>query len=251
MAIDEALSSSVHLAPETGFLRFYKWQPATLSFGYNQRIEKIINVSLLPDYNISAVKRVTGGKMVFHDDELTFSMGFHIPSIEHKLPSRYKFIDVFLCIMEPLLQGLRQLDMSVRFADSHEMNRKSHNRIHCYAAAAGHSVFVNGKKMIGAAGVIKNDCISIHGSIPITISEPPTELFLNNENPNKELEIATLSDFLSENEIKTIPNHVCESFREFFSVPLENDKLTTNENTMVTQLVREKYSDLNWKRNKT
>ena len=251
MAVDEALLISTQKLKNTAYLRFYKWQPATLSFGYNQRIERIIDPEMCNRLNISVVRRMTGGKMVFHNDELTFSICFYIPSIKEKLPEKYKFLDVFMKVMQPLVNGLNNLGLPAKFSNAHELNKTSHNRVHCYAVAAGHSVFVKGKKLIGAAGVIKNNCISVHGSIPINFSYPPQELFLNNVNPNQELAIASLSDFLAEKSILEIPEFVKNSFSNFFNVPVVTSILDDSEKKLIQKLIKDKYSRIDWKREKT
>ena len=68
MAIDEALLTS-----KLPVLRFYRWKPATVSIGYFQSMKNEINLEKCKKLNIGFVRRLTGGKAVFHDQELTYS----------------------------------------------------------------------------------------------------------------------------------------------------------------------------------
>jgi lipoate-protein ligase A len=67
MAADEALLEQVI---ETGrpALRFYNWEPATLSLGYFQSFAE-----RLP--GLPVVRRMTGGGAIVHDRELTYALG--------------------------------------------------------------------------------------------------------------------------------------------------------------------------------
>ena len=70
MAIDEAIL----LCSEEPVLRVYQWNPLSISVGYNQNVAQEINVPECKKNNIDIVRRITGGKAVFHDDELTYSL---------------------------------------------------------------------------------------------------------------------------------------------------------------------------------
>ena len=95
MAIDEALLRH----SKTPILRFYQWDPKAVSIGYNQDIKEV-NVNYCKKNKIEIVRRITGGKAVFHDNELTYS--FIVPERANLLPKditkSYKIIAVALII---------------------------------------------------------------------------------------------------------------------------------------------------------
>jgi lipoate-protein ligase A len=66
MAIDEALLESA-AAPS---IRFYRWESPALSFGYFGRFADVANKACERDL----VRRWTGGGIVFHGDDLTYSV---------------------------------------------------------------------------------------------------------------------------------------------------------------------------------
>src|SRR6266446_3933706 len=64
MAIDEALLETV--ARPT--IRFYKWNHPALSFGYFGKFDDVAN------HERDIVRRWTGGGIVFHGEDLTYSI---------------------------------------------------------------------------------------------------------------------------------------------------------------------------------
>ncbi len=74
MALDEALLDwhSEGKIPPT--IRFYGWNPPTLSIGYFQKVEKEIDLEAVKRHGLGFVRRPTGGRGVLHDKELTYSV---------------------------------------------------------------------------------------------------------------------------------------------------------------------------------
>lgn len=71
MAVDEALAESVGQGgPAT--LRFYGWNPATLSIGYFQSIAD--RVQHPASASCPLVRRASGGGAILHDRELTYAL---------------------------------------------------------------------------------------------------------------------------------------------------------------------------------
>ncbi len=66
MAIDEALLESARVPS----VRFYRWQSPALSFGYFGRFADVADYADERDL----VRRWTGGGIVFHGEDLTYSI---------------------------------------------------------------------------------------------------------------------------------------------------------------------------------
>ena len=73
MAIDDYLFQSLSSDHQT-FLRFYRWERPTVSLGYSQDIRKVVDVNYCRKQGIDIVRRMTGGKLVLHHKEVTYSL---------------------------------------------------------------------------------------------------------------------------------------------------------------------------------
>ena len=74
MALDESL---VSLRPEEITLRFYRWTPGpAVTFGYAQAYKDVCRLAAARGITQYIVRRPTGGGVVFHEDDLTFSLIF-------------------------------------------------------------------------------------------------------------------------------------------------------------------------------
>lgn len=77
MARDEALMLGVGRGESPPTIRFYQWNPPTISLGYFQRYadyEKLPS----PAGELAVVRRLTGGGAILHDQELTYSMALPV-----------------------------------------------------------------------------------------------------------------------------------------------------------------------------
>ena len=74
MAVDEALFNARGRDPGLMTLRIYSWNPPAVSLGYGQEVEGEIDPGQCDRYGIELVRRITGGRAVLHDQELTYSL---------------------------------------------------------------------------------------------------------------------------------------------------------------------------------
>jgi lipoate-protein ligase A len=247
MAVDETLSQGLAQRPGSykSFIRFYKWQPATLSFGYNQPVAKLVKISAVKEAGYGIVKRSSGGKMVFHNNEWTFSLGFLLEDL--KKEKNTTFLQMFTNALEPLLKGLKKVGIPARFSDNKEIKRGVSRAVHCYAAAAGHSIFAGEQKLIGAAGIVRNGVMSIHGSIPIEVSFPDAEIFYGTKKIDAGVNMTSLSNFIDDKEIKALPDIIAGEYEKFSRDKVIKSKLSAEEIAIVEKLVKQKYSLVDWK----
>jgi len=244
MAIDEALMLGLANSDFFGFLRFYKWDPPTLSFGYNQNIERLIVFENLNGTGL--VRRMSGGKMVFHNEEWTFSLGLQQALLKSETGST-TFLQMFQRAVSPIVQALVAAGIPARFSDLREMKSSSQNNVHCYAAATGHSIFAGDKKLIGAAGIAKDGNFIIHGSIPIKVSFPPWNIFAGSTKIEAGVSMTCLSEFLTDEMIEKIPYLIGDFFSKEFNCGLIKSELSAEEKTKVEFIETHKYADLSWK----
>ncbi len=246
MALDESLAWHLARQHQCGYIRFYRWEPPALSFGYNQRIERLVSIEAIKNSGIGIVRRMSGGKMVFHADEHTFSLGLTAEFIRTAIGNSATFLEMFKFAVEPMVTALIGQGVPARFSSAREMSAGKGNHLHCYAAAAGHSIFAGQHKLIGAAGVFRDECLIIHGSIPISISKPPDHLFNCEHRSSLDVDMASLSDFLTPEAITRLPVAIAQIYAASFSCQIQNSLPDHEEITMAAKLALEKYANLNW-----
>ncbi|HEX5565248.1 MAG TPA: octanoyltransferase, partial [Sporosarcina sp.] len=112
MALDEALLEW-HSRGEIGpVLRFYEWEPATLSIGYFQSVEKEIDMDAVEKHGLGFVRRPTGGRGVLHEHELTYSV-----IVTEEYPGMPETVtEAYRVISGGLLEGFRNLGLHAEFS---------------------------------------------------------------------------------------------------------------------------------------
>ena len=92
MAIDHAIYESVANEREKPTIRFYKWLPSSVSLGAYQN-PKEINLNACKMHNVGIVRRMTGGRAVFHDEvDFTYSIIAPIRIFGYSIENAYKQI---------------------------------------------------------------------------------------------------------------------------------------------------------------
>jgi lipoate-protein ligase A len=157
MAIDHNLSENF-LKFNKPILRFFAWKKPTLSIGFHQK-EENFDLNHLASLDYDFVRRPTGGRAIFHDEELTYSIIFPKTMPKEDL---YKKIHVaFNNGFEKL--GLK-LDLERKNSDLAKFY-KTKESLSCFSASAKYETAHNGKKFIGSAQRIYDHAILQHGSI--------------------------------------------------------------------------------------
>src|SRR4051812_14673902 len=74
MAVDEALLRCFDPVRSLPVLRIYGWNPPALSLGRYQDAAAALHLSLCAHDGVPVVRRMTGGGIIFHALELTYSI---------------------------------------------------------------------------------------------------------------------------------------------------------------------------------
>ena len=249
MAIDEAIAKAVGDGIVKPTLRFYRWDPPTLSIGYFQKFRKEIDFDFCKKNGIGVVRRITGGRAVLHDDEITYSICIpaNDPIYEKNLLESYKLI------AEALLEGLVLLNLKPEF--NYKKLPVQHSSSACFDAPSLYEITVNGKKIIGSAQKRFQNVFLQHGSIPFTLD--PDKLFncflFDNQDLKERLKknfknIATsINEELSEpiDHEKAIDAFI-QAFKNKFDIDFIQDELSIQENQLISEILYKKYASYEW-----
>lgn len=165
MAMDEALLDwhSEGLIPPV--IRFYGWDPATLSIGYFQKVEKEIDMDKVKELGLGFVRRPTGGRGVLHEHELTYSIivSEDYPDMPATVTQAYRVLS------EGLLKGFQNLGLDAYFSvpDTAEKRAdlKKPKSAVCFDSPSWYEMVVEGKKVAGSAQTRQKGVILQHGAI--------------------------------------------------------------------------------------
>lgn len=171
MAFDEALLEW-HSKGEMGpVLRFYEWEPATLSIGYFQSVSKEIDMEQVRHHQLGFVRRPTGGRGVLHEHELTYSVIVteDYPNMPETVTEAYRVIS------GGLLEGFRNLGLDASFSvpnsDEERQNLKKPGSAVCFDTPSWYELVVEGKKVAGSAQTRQKGVILQHGAILLSLDE--------------------------------------------------------------------------------
>jgi lipoate-protein ligase A len=187
MAIDEALLESATVPS----IRFYCWQSPALSFGY---FGKFADVAIYANKR-DLVRRWTGGGIVLHEDDLTYSIV--IPAADQAFTESSMII--YEKIHHGLADALNEIGQNAVVAEGVDHGGVAIARTagvsaagdRCFANPVRADVMINGRKVAGAAQRRTRHGLLQQGSIQnITIDSDLAQSFAG-----------TLSDDWSRREI--------------------------------------------------
>lgn len=151
--LDDAISSGM----QEPVFRLYGWSPSCISLGRNQS-DTFLDKEFLAKNNIDVVRRLTGGRALLHDNEITYSFVCPVDYLEHgeHIVSSYKEIS------QILIDKFKLLGIELDFGTSKPVHT---GYDYCMLVSTGADLCYKNKKLIGSAQCRKNGYILQHGSI--------------------------------------------------------------------------------------
>lgn len=238
MAVDDVLFQSV-AHEEATWLRFYSWEKPTVSLGYSQQADVVLNLESCREQGIEVVRRITGGKMVLHHREVTYSLcSADSDTFTYSLSESYHRIS------QGLLMGLRNLGLEAGLA-ARTPSFYSRGNLPCFSHPARDEIEVAGKKLVGSAQKRKGNRFLQHGSI---LLEEHVEL-LQRISPagadSGELNMTSLLSCLGRKlTFDDVVEKLTQGFADYFRIRLETYSWEDIDLDAVRKLQRERYRDL-------
>ena len=158
MQIDNnLLENAIKNQQKEPVFRLYGWSPACVSLGRNQKSD-FIDENFLRENKIDITKRLTGGRALLHDDEITYSF---ICPVSY-LKNGCSVIESYKEISQILINAFQKVGIELDFGG---VKKYKGHLDYCMLVSTGADLCWNGKKLIGSAQFRKNDYILQHGSI--------------------------------------------------------------------------------------
>lgn len=171
MATDEALARA-HLDLEirsAPTLRFYEWEPRCLSLGRLQKLDGPLQVLAARQVGLDWVRRPSGGRAVWHEAEVTYSISLALEDLPAESCS---VVGAYEWLSRPLLRGLASLGVRANLASNKGEDRPARN---CFLSSSQADAVVDGRKLIGGAQcrfeASGRTAVLQHGSMLIDLDE--------------------------------------------------------------------------------
>jgi len=234
MAIDEALTRKcIDSENRPAAIRFYTWKETSCSIGYFQKIESVLKT--LKDKSVPIVRRPTGGGIVFHGNDITFSVvkSRAKDNRQENITSFYKLIG------ESLLRGLERVGLTCTIylpeeRSHHSKSERKHlndglsQQSFCSATPAKYDIMINGNKVAGYAARKSQGAVLCQGYLDL--HERWKEEYKNSR----------------EKTIHLLFDNLAGSFKNVFGITLTSSQLTEVEMRLANKIRSRKYACDEW-----
>ena len=215
MAIDKALTLSYEKG-DMPILRFYTWENS-FTIGLGQDIENYSSLKTI--YNDNYSKRITGGGVLFHGHDISYSL----------LLSNDEFTGLsvkqsYEKICQFLLEFYKQIGLNPSFVKDLESIELKKDEF-CQVGFEAYDIVVNGNKIGGNAQKRDKKLIFQHGSIPLYKTKKDDKMGISLEDLNINLTF------------EEAQNRLIEAFEKSFNAQLILSELTQNENENLKKIL--------------
>jgi lipoate-protein ligase A len=240
MAIDEAILTARIAEQVPNTLRFYRWQPSTVSIGRNQTPENELYLDACKQLGVDLVRRSSGGGTVYHDfeGEVTYSVNAKTADF-----GTGDITVVYFKIYEAITDALRLLGIPADFSSGDAKNCPN--------------LTVKGKKISGSSQTITRGVVLQHGTLLRSVDLPKMFMLLKFKGVSctqaadiAKRKITSIQDELGHAVMpETVANALAQGFKAILKIQLTEGELTPYEVELAQKLYKEKYSTADWNLN--
>ena len=245
MATDEALFLTYRGGISIPLLRLYGWKPAACSIGCFQHPKEVLNLEACSQKGVSFVRRPTGGGVIFHDDEITYSLVLAQSDIG--LARAVK--ESFEKITSFLIAAYETLGMEVCFAKEKMQKPHENSRVaFCFSGNEEYDILIQGKKIGGNAQKRRKNIILQHGCVPFSFDKNKVRPLLKDPETLEKLYITSLNQITGcrQGNYESFQETLISAFSRHFKAQPQRSDLTEEEKNLRDDLIAKKYSQSCW-----
>lgn len=231
MQLDQWLADcfeQIGVSENAVILRLYEWSPPAISIGYHQR-ESEFDLDQLKVDGIDLCRRPTGGRAVFHIEDLTYSV---VMKATNTNAAHYAEIHRAFQI------ALQQLGLPASFQKQQTDFRSRYEKpesVSCFTASARYELEVGGKKILGSAQRRFSDTLLQHGSLMLSAKHKQLVKYLRlNEAAKRQMQKDLDEKTTSVEEVLgKVPDHetlkrmILQGFEQVFQSPIKQLEFST------------------------
>jgi len=240
MAVDEYLFACLGKEPRTT-VRFYSWERPTASLGYSQVAAKTLDLAYCRQNGVDVVRRITGGKLVLHWREITYS----IVSSDTE-PFALTLAESYRVISAALIRGLEKMGLRARLAGP-APSSYSRGNMPCFAYPARDEIEIDGRKIIGSAQKRVAGRFLQHGSMPLQDDEGLLRRLSIGGDEEAKLRRTSISEALGHGvDREWAVDCLVKGIAEHFGVEFEPMGLKAATEDAIRRIRERRYEDESW-----
>jgi lipoate-protein ligase A len=238
MAIDEALWRGRHAETSPPTVRFYGWDPPTVSVGYGQPLDRHVDAAACRRWGVGLVRRPTGGSAIYHDGperELTYC----VTATADDLGVGGDLLETYRWIARALVRGLNALGAGAEVVPAGR--GPGPDPAFCFARTGAFEIEVAGRKLVGSAQRRLGASFLQHGAVLLAVDAPRlSALFPTTRDPLATL--TTLEAAIGRRPtFDEVARALTDAFEAEHALTLAPGGLSTEEAAAVERLVGERY----------
>jgi|WetSurMetagenome_2_1015567.scaffolds.fasta_scaffold17863_3 lipoyl(octanoyl) transferase len=161
MALDELLLDRAERHGGAPVLRLYSFDPPAVTIGYHQNPQRILDLEAMRADGLDCVRRITGGRALLHEGELTYCV---------VAPAGSALFDAgpaeaYLRISAAISAALRSLGVAAEVSRGRESAGPKGTAAPCLSSVTRWELAVGGRKIAGSAQRKTAGAFLQHGSI--------------------------------------------------------------------------------------
>jgi len=239
MAVDEFLFHTLGADPRT-VLRFYQWERPTASLGFSQKIQSVVDVAFCRKNGIDFVRRMTGGKLVLHHREITYSVVSNDEdAFSATLSGSYRLIS------QALVTGLERMGVAAVLAGK-PPSSYARGTMPCFSYPAQDEIAVGGRKIIGSAQRRMGRRFLQHGSIPLVVEDDLLKTVSLYPIEGDILMTSLSREIGAEVDFVWACERLAAGFEDFFGIAFAPLTRTEEDDRQIIEIERRKYANPTW-----
>jgi lipoate-protein ligase A len=246
MALDEALLRSRVDKAGPPTVRFFAWEPPTISLGYAQPVDERIDLEEAARMGIGLVRRPTGGSAILHEGpnlELTYS----VVGAAGDFSGADDLLRTYRWIGSALTAGLTRLGTAVEMVPVQPSDPEAMPAF-CFARTGSYELEVGGRKLVGSAQRRQGAGFLQHGSVMLGAApERLRRVFAAQADPLAGM--TTLEAVLGRRpSFVETADALSRGFCQAHGIELCIGRLAPGEESLAESLARDKYRSGQWTR---
>jgi lipoate-protein ligase A len=264
MAIDEAVLIHCMEGVSPPTLRFYEWEKPSISIGYAMNAETEVNLPLCRERDVPVVRRITGGGLVFHKCDITYTVVFPEDFSRGGNRKRLSVLEGYRLVNQALAEGLKEIGIvtSLLERDKNTADSRQKTANICFSNPTVYDILYEGRKLAGSAQRRKKGWVLHQGSMLFSsdfvtmcpLASPPRAARDASgptgrcaEGDSMQRTAVCLEEILGQKpERRHIVSVLSEKFARALGIELERGELSASEVEMAERLRERKYSTDDW-----